>query len=1038
MPKLDYCNLFEEFVEDVDRVLQEDSEETLNIIEFIEQEVDLGITLTIQQSTILKAYYNLPLTEEEISILEYWKANNRCTWEQDAHYQILVLESGRRSGKCLNQDTLINTNKGLLKLSQLINSPKIGWNNLGDAYQVANEGRGNISTTDKLYNKGLSDTKIIKTKSGYSIEGTSEHRIKVLSDKGIIVWRRLDKLKDNDYVCIHRNTDLWAENNIDLTSIGGDTIFDYSTTKITRKTYLPKYLNKDWAYFLGILTATGKYRKNSGLLCVINSIDKHDYINKAKELSLQTILYSPNETKNTITYLHEPIKSFINNLGADTNSKRYTRTTPWSIMQSPKHIVQEYLKGLFDGSGSLNYREKQIEFYFESSLLAKETQLLLLNLGIISKTESNDRKYSIHKLIIKEARSQRLFCLLIGSELTRFKGVLPLWFRDTVDEPTLVPNQSSLIKKLIKTGVNKDFFDVSLHCIKQNYLPQIIEACRVNNVDSEVIKHLQQLDDLDYFYDKIVFSEDSSSICYDLNVETTHHYVANGFTTHNSSLASVIAVYEFYRLSKMRSPQEHYGIARSTPISIIVLATTASQGKKTIFRNVVGLLKNSKSKYFKKLEDEGRLFVGKEEVSFEEKLLYIYSGNSQSGAQVGGTVKALIMDEVARFKDKDGKSNAIELWTNLGISTTTFGREARLVGISSAWFEWDAIEQLYEKTKTDTAALGIKSRSWDLNPIHAARDNPIVASYYNSDPVQAALEYEGVRPAAVDAFLNSDEVKHAFKGRSIIFVTKYEDELDPIIVDDISKLYKLVKLKIDHIKSTGVESLVCHLDPAINNDAYAMALGHNDLDNEGRQIAVIDSFLVWEPTYNTQVSIANVQDIILEIHSEIPIRKLTADHYNSAETIQRLRQHGIVAETTFFSNRLQLSMYSLLRQLLHERRIILPYDSPWTPLALSELCKVQLIRGIKIDHEPSGSKDLSDAIAGVCWTLADRLLIDGASRAGGLIKEHVKPISTSKISSVPLSANNNDPRSQVLAGLSGRNKWLQTQNGILLNSNKLL
>lgn len=436
-----------------------------------------------------------------------------------------------------------------------------------------------------------------------------------------------------------------------------------------------------------------------------------------------------------------------------------------------------------------------------------------------------------------------------------------------------------------------------------------------------------------------------------------------------TTLSALITTYEFYKLCKLPSPQQFYGISKNTPISIIVLATTASQGKKTIFKAVIGTIRNTR--YFQTLEQQGRLFVGKEEVNFDEKLLFIYSGNSQSGAQVGGTVKVLVMDEVSRFKDTDGDSNAIELWSNLGISTTTFGREARRIAISSAWYEGDAIEQLFDSTKTDPYALGIRAKSWDLNPIHAARDNPVIASEYIRDPIAAALEFEGVRPAAVDAFLNATEVKAAFKGRSCLSAKKYVEE---------EAGFKLVKVQLSDIDFYSGNT-VGHIDPGVETDAYAAAFGHNEFDDLNRQIVVIDALLAWEPTHDTQVSMTDVYEAILTVNRRRPISKLTADHYNSMETIQRLRREGIMAEVLYFSNNTQLAMYDLVRMLLHEQRLILPYDSPWTPLALSELCKVQLIRKAKIDHPPQGSKDLADAIAAVCWNLASRVMRDSVTKA---------------------------------------------------------
>jgi intein/homing endonuclease len=1036
MQKLDYNNLVQDFVADLKLSVEEDNPKLLNIIEFIDQEVDLGIDLTIQQSTILKAYYNIPLTDEEISILEYWKANNRCTWESDAVYQILVLESGRRSGKCISENSILLTDKGLLKIKNLIivtkDSPKDSWHDI-ETLTVSNEGISKTSFTNNVFYKGKSPTKIITSKSGYTLEGTDDHKIKVINAKGNISWRKLKDLKQTDYVCIHRNTNLWSHTN-----------YPIKTKRKLDVSKFPETLNHDWAYFIGLLTSSGKRQKAIAVYYALNNIDKEDIFNFVIKLGLEDsfIQYLTNDGKDNIGTNNVDIKEYLAAIGVDTASKTYYRSTPNLLMSATPDLVKEYISGLFDSVGCLNYREKCFDFYLDSKQLTIELQLLLLNFGIHSSLQRERATHGYRRLVVNEARSQLLLCQLLNSKLTRNKNALLKWESNISNQGKniFIPNMGKYIKEIIKSfpelsePINNLYFDNEFNKINEREIDNLINLLKTHATKSfnEIITKLNELKSLDYIYEEITLFRESESVCYDLNVDSTHEYVANGLTTHNSSLAAVIAVYEFYCLSKMKSPQEKYGIARSTPISIIVLATTATQGKKTIFRNVVGILKNSKSAYFKRLEDEGLLFVGKEEISLEHKLLYIYSGNSQSGAQVGGTVKALIMDEVARFKDKDGKSNAIELWTNLGISTTTFGLEARLVGISSAWYEDDAIEQLYEKTKSDVRSLGIKTRSWDLNPIHASRDNPVVASYYNSDPKQAALEYEGIRPSAVSAFLNSDEVKAAFRGRSLITARKADTERN-------RQKNNLVSLIIDQISDncSSVKSLVCHLDPGITSDSYALSFGHNEQDENNRQIAVIDGIFSWEPTYNTEVSISNVQDLIIEIHNIIPIRKLTSDHYNSAETLQRLRHQGIPCESTFFSNRVQVSMYSLVRQLCHENRLIIPYDSLWSPVALSELCKVQLIRGTKIDHSPSGSKDIADTIAGVCWALADRLLIDINSLNATLPVEVLKYSSGNINNKVGIrkedlllnsSTNVLDARSRVLGNLSARHKWLRGLN----------
>lgn len=467
---------------------------------------------------------------------------------------------------------------------------------------------------------------------------------------------------------------------------------------------------------------------------------------------------------------------------------------------------------------------------------------------------------------------------------------------------------------------------------------------------------------------------DESVYVYDIEVPEDHYYVANNIISSNSgksSLAALVAAYEFYFMSKLHSPQKHFKVATSTPIAILCLATTADQAKENIFLQVAQILKNSQ--YFIDLIQAKKVFVGKESISYEEKGIYIRCGNSKSSSQVGGTLKCFILDEVARFQDIKGNSNALELWSNIGISTAPFGNKAKLIAISSAWEEGDAIQKLYEKSQINPNAVGFRLVSWDLNTT-INKDNPIVASEYIDDPTRAALEYEGIRPLAADAYFNAEQVNAAFTGDTKIKATRYTEQSKTL--PDLN----LVKLTIDHIAPRQHYSNALHIDPAVKGDAYAMAFGHSDFNEDNEMLVVIDGLLAWKTNKpNEEISISDVGKAIRTVNAHRPLCIATADHYNSAETIQRLRQDGIPAEVVFFSNRQQLLMYSCVKTLLAENRLILPKDSQWTELLKREMTRVKLINGKKIDHDSKSSKDLVDAIVSVAYYLSEKVVTHSAT-----------------------------------------------------------
>ena len=440
----------------------------------------------------------------------------------------------------------------------------------------------------------------------------------------------------------------------------------------------------------------------------------------------------------------------------------------------------------------------------------------------------------------------------------------------------------------------------------------------------------------------------------------------SGRRSGKSTIAAIIVSYLYYILCRLPNPQEYYNISTSSRIGILTIATTAEQSEKTIFGEVTNMLRGSA--FFRRLADDGVLFIGKKSVAHEDKQLYIYSGNSRSGAQVGGNLIALAMDEVARFEGNDGVNNALELWHNLGASLTPFGTDALKIAISSAWCDGDAIQVLRERSSNSPAAFVLATRSWDLNPVHAGRDNAIVAAAYAEDPRKAALEFEGKRFGALEAFLNYDEIQRAWRGVSTV-------QAQPSELIDQDMILSCVEINRVEPAPIGTET-VLHIDPAVKKDAYGMAYGHGELDESGRIIVYIDGILAWEPSPLKEVSITDVLGAIQTIHADRPLSLVTADHHQQQESLQRLRMQGIKGETIHFSNKIQMEMYTIVRALLHEDRLILPADANvgWRGLLNNELARILLINGVKIDH-PKGStesKDLADCIAAVAWKICAR------------------------------------------------------------------
>ena len=963
------------------------SDVATDIIDFIDNVIDRegwGVKeVHRRQYLLFKTFYGLELDEEDIALLEAWYELDRTSinpefYQPGIPFQSLCIEAGRRASKCITLDTLIPTSQGFIEAKELRLDPTVEWQSVD--FNVAIPG-GVTSKADRRFYNGFAEVKRIKTFNGYSIGATKNHRIKILDKSGLIRWEYMDNLKVGDVVCIERNSNLWAEHYQEVSSYFEKAKRDSPLVRL-QSGISPKLFDENYGYLLGLLCGDGSWTTANLVLTGLKS-DLEVYLPFIKKTFVGADLdyqYAINKSVPSLRIGSVVNKRFFENLGY-CSQYRDSKRVPWIIMKSPKSVIASFLSGLFDTDGCFTIRNS-VELSSSSRKLIEEVQTLLLNFGIVSRISTSVIKgKEYYKVYTVGLKSRTIFAREVGFKLPRKQEKLLNSLQKKKEGGSLeaIPDQINWLKRILnclplnsrgehlrsevttklcgreksKLPYRTEFKKIVGNVLKPSSgeeltyprVKKLLEWVALHSsdipFDREAIQHFSDLVEKDYYFDEITSIENSKEETLDLGVPEHHCYTANGFTSHNSWSASVIVAYEFYKLCMLKSPQKKYNIATSTPIAIYCIATSATQTKKTIFGQAKALLEYIPP--LKRLIDQKKLIIGEEEVKFPEKLLHIYSGNSNSASQVGSSVILLVMDEVARFDEggtEDGESKAIELWSNIGISGTTFGVDAKKVAISSAWREGDAIQFLYNKAKTSNGWLGYRLRSWDLNPVHAGRDNPIIQGEYDLDPRKAALEFEGVRFNRAYSFFNDQEVERAFTGSSVLRVNVLPPAGD-----------NLVRLELKDIRRF-TQSSVMHLDPAFVRDAYAIAFGHREV-RSGEKVAVIDGLLAWEPDIGQQVGITNVYQAIYQIHGSRPQSKITSDHYNP-ETVQRLKMTGLNASIITFSQTKQLEIYDFARKLLHENRLILPKDSPWSNKLKEELFGIQLIKNRKIDHRRDG------------------------------------------------------------------------------------
>ena len=104
--------------------------------------------------------------------------------------------------KCIALDTLILTDKGTIPLSEFSSCrDEDSFSKVGKDISVVTD--SGVSRVSSFYYNGYVDGKCVETQNGFSISGSTNHRIRVLDENHTIVWRKLEDICEGDIAVVH-------------------------------------------------------------------------------------------------------------------------------------------------------------------------------------------------------------------------------------------------------------------------------------------------------------------------------------------------------------------------------------------------------------------------------------------------------------------------------------------------------------------------------------------------------------------------------------------------------------------------------------------------------------------------------------------------------------------------------------------------------------------------------------------------------------------------------------------------------------------
>lgn len=246
---------------------------------------------------------------------------------------------------------------------------------------------------------------------------------------------------------------------------------------------------------------------------------------------------------------------------------------------------------------------------------------------------------------------------------------------------------------------------------------------------------------------------------------------------------------------------------------------------------------------------------------------------------------------------------------------------------------------------------------------------------YNPDEIEIYVSGDSISIRASTWAMNSKVTRADFAPKfkrnynvamrdfaSISIGTKEDFCKDKLLLEHKWNTSRLSPMKADGAYlewfKPGPYNYYMHGDLGATRDRAGFCLGHYDrIKNK----VVIDLMISLVPTEGQPLKFSAMQRLVVELHKMgFDIKKVTYDQWQSMETRQRLQDRGMEAE--LFSVDRDTKAYDTMYDLLLEDGIdVYPFT-----LLKTEWNALQLING-KVDHPTDGSKDLTDAVAAVCF-----------------------------------------------------------------------
>lgn len=410
----------------------------------------------------------------------------------------VVVFAGRSMGKCLDKNTLIWTNRGLLTFYEIVDQ------------EIYIRSMSGINLVCSNNDNGFKQSWVIRTSKGKKFICSKDHKWLCLNSDFELIWKRTEELSSEDFL-VKVGTNIPCGNE--------------------------ELESEDLYYLIGLIQGDGFISEDGVISLVTHSSNPQEkyWIGLFKKYIGQVRGIVSCSTTGKQTLLRKKNQLIYDQFFSGSGRVSYDKRVPIVVRRSSKRCIAAYLRGLFDADGWVE--SNCVRLGLSNEFFIREIDQLLSLFGIDTSISFKKTKKRDNWVILIRSPSIQKFNDNIGFEISSKRDRLNSI--NVSNRYWSIPNARSWIGELFRNlgsprSLRKYFRCGEVNSVWDCSYDHLRELVRL--FPDDVHKTSKYIIDNECTFDRVSSIELGNRIeMGDLTVEKTHSYSISGYITHNST-----------------------------------------------------------------------------------------------------------------------------------------------------------------------------------------------------------------------------------------------------------------------------------------------------------------------------------------------------------------------------------------------------------------------------------------------------------------------------------------------------------------------